>query len=91
MPRIHTLCISCGAITPRSPCAECRRMRRRQYGSAWQVARLRVLERDGYVCRYCGGPANEVDHVAPLSRGGTIDERNLVAACKRCNSGKRDR
>ncbi|UNX53481.1 HNH endonuclease [Georgenia sp. TF02-10] len=43
------------------------------------------------VCAYCGHPfATEVDHVVPLSRGGTYDRDNLVAACKRCNAEKLD-
>lgn len=50
-----------------------------------------VLKRDGFTCRYCGGPARAVDHVTPRSKGGTDDPFNLVAACGSCNSGKRDR
>ena len=30
----------------------------------------------------------EVDHVIPLSRGGTNDEANLVTACANCNRTK---
>lgn len=55
----------------------------------WKRVRLRVLERDNWTCRYCGGPATTVDHVDPVVRGGDpFDERNLVAACKSCNSRK---
>lgn len=42
------------------------------------------------VCRYCGdqlGPF-EVDHVRPLSRGGTNDRENLSCACVSCNTQK---
>lgn len=42
-------------------------------------------------CVYCAGPAAEVDHVRPLSRGGIEHDANLVPACKSCNSGKKDR
>lgn len=42
-------------------------------------------------CVYCGTPATSVDHVRPLARGGLEIEANLVPACDRCNSGKRDR
>lgn len=41
-------------------------------------------------CRYCMdllGPF-EVDHVRPLSRGGTNDSSNLVCACVSCNTQK---
>jgi len=62
-------------------------------GSAekWTAIRVRILERDDYVCAYCGRKARAVDHVIPLSRGGLTDARNLVACCKRCNSQKKDR
>lgn len=56
--------------------------------------RFRVLERDGFRCRYCGAAATdefvrlEVDHVLPLARGGKDNESNLVAACRNCNLGK---
>lgn len=57
-----------------------------RYGAAWQRQRLLILQRDGHRCRYCGNPANQVDHVIPLCDGGPLlDARNLVAACKRCN------
>lgn len=41
-------------------------------------------------CRYCSdltGPF-EVDHVRPLSRGGTNDRENLACACVSCNTQK---
>ena len=55
--------------------------------------RFEVLKRDGFACQYCGQGAPHVvlhvDHVIPVSRGGTNDPDNLVAACESCNSGKR--
>lgn len=50
-----------------------------------------VLVRDGHTCQYCAGPAETVDHVVPRSRGGRHTWDNVVAACRRCNGGKRDR
>ncbi|MGN6814734.1 MAG: HNH endonuclease [Solirubrobacterales bacterium] len=47
-----------------------------------------VLHRDGWTCRYCGGEAMGVDHVAPRARGGPTTPANLVAACQRCNRTK---
>lgn len=32
--------------------------------------------------------SSEVDHVIPLDAGGTDDEENLQALCKRCHSRK---
>lgn len=55
-------------------------------------ARFEVLKRDAHTCQYCGEKAPDVtlhiDHVIPVSLGGTDDPGNLVAACKDCNLGK---
>lgn len=40
-------------------------------------------------CVYCGRPANTMDHVLAMSRGGTHSVDNIVPACKSCNSSKR--
>jgi len=43
----------------------------------------------GGKCAYCReNVATTVDHVHPLSAGGTNDPSNLVPACVRCNSSK---
>jgi 5-methylcytosine-specific restriction endonuclease McrA len=55
---------------------------------SWRTTSQRVLERDGYRCAYCHGYADTVDHIVPRAAGGTDDERNLVAACRKCNSRK---
>ena len=58
----------------------------RGYGWQWQKLRLLILQRDGYVCVYCGGHANSVDHIKPKIEGGGDDPTNLVASCVSCNS-----
>ncbi|WP_243837894.1 HNH endonuclease [Cumulibacter soli] len=55
------------------------------------VSRKGVLKRDSYRCAYCADRANTIDHVLPKSRGGGMTWTNLVAACLRCNSRKRNR
>lgn len=54
--------------------------------------RYEVFERDGYTCQYCGAKAPNVelhvDHIVPVSKGGTNDLSNLVTACAECNLGK---
>lgn len=44
-----------------------------------------------FVCVYCGGPFEHVDHVVPTTRGGTDDPTNLVPACTSCNTSKGDK
>lgn len=55
------------------------------------LSRRGVFLRDGQTCQYCGQPAENVDHVVPRSRGGAHEWENVVAACRRCNSRKKDR
>ena len=52
--------------------------------------RKNILERDGYVCQYCGKPGATVDHIKPRSRGGADSWTNCVCACSPCNRKKRD-
>lgn len=51
-----------------------------------------IWNRDGWQCFYCGvglGKDNvTVDHMTPLSRGGTWNKKNLVASCRDCNFSK---
>ncbi|MFW6116553.1 MAG: pentapeptide repeat-containing protein [bacterium] len=55
--------------------------------------RQAVLDRDDYICRYCGRRSQtmEVDHVIPVSQGGTSMLHNLVTACRDCNRKKAGR
>ena len=57
----------------------------------WKKIRRRILQRDGFCCFYCGMDANTIDHIIPVAKGGTDEDGNLVAACKRCNYSKKDR
>lgn len=54
--------------------------------------RFAVLKRCGFACAYCGSRPPlvvlHVDHVVPVSKGGTNAPENLVAACELCNQGK---
>lgn len=50
-----------------------------------------VLKRDKYICAFCAGKANTIDHVLPRSKGGKNSWTNTVAACSPCNNKKRDR
>lgn len=55
------------------------------------ISRRAVFARDGHRCQYCGGQAENIDHVTPRSRGGAHIWENVVAACHRCNALKEDR
>lgn len=50
----------------------------------WQKIRRRVLRRDGYLCYICRRnpdlyPADSVDHIVPVSQGGSDEDDNLAA------------
>ena len=48
-----------------------------------------VFERNAYRCVYCGGYKSLViDHILPVSLGGTNDLDNLQTLCHSCNSAK---
>ena len=56
-----------------------------------------LAERQDHCCAYCGNGITayrkkvnslDVDHVIPVSRGGSDDVENLAAACKPCNQLK---
>jgi 5-methylcytosine-specific restriction endonuclease McrA len=55
------------------------------------LTRRAVFARDNSECQYCGGKAENLDHIVPTSRGGKHQWLNVVAACIRCNSKKSDK
>lgn len=59
------------------------------------AVRMRVMKRDRFRCTYCGVPGTdaemEVDHIIPVSKGGSNHMSNLTTACRACNSKKSDR
>lgn len=55
----------------------------------WSKAGL--LRRDGHQCAYCDGHGSTVDHLHPVSRGGTSTWQNTVIACVACNTRKGSR
>jgi hypothetical protein len=51
-----------------------------------------LRERDGDGCVYCReADGTVVDHIVPISKGGTDDFDNLALACHACNCGKAGR
>lgn len=57
--------------------------------------RFEVFKRDSFTCQYCGSKAPDVilnvDHIHPVSKGGSADILNLITSCFSCNMGKKDR
>lgn len=57
--------------------------------------RFEVFKRDKFTCQYCGRMSPdvvlEVDHIKPVSKGGTNDIMNLITSCMECNRGKSNR
>lgn len=63
--------------------------------------RNEILERNGYTCQRCGAGAGDadpynpgrkirlhIDHIKPISQGGTDTKSNLRVLCSACNQGK---
>ncbi len=63
--------------------------------------RNEILERNGFTCQLCGaGPGDpdpfnpsrklklHIDHVVPISQGGSNDKDNLRVLCSACNQGR---
>jgi hypothetical protein len=58
--------------------------------------RYSILQRDEFKCKACGVTPNEgaklhVDHIHPVSLGGSDDPSNLQTLCSVCNIGKSNR
>ncbi len=60
-----------------------------------------ILERNGFTCQLCGAAAGDtdpfnparkvrlhIDHIIPISQGGTNDRNNLRTLCSACNQGR---
>ncbi len=68
---------------------------RPSYEDRWASRRIpdsvkaAVIVRDGGRCRDCHSAVNlQIDHIIPLSKGGSSEESNLQTLCRRCNRRK---
>lgn len=53
--------------------------------------RERLFAQAGGMCVYgCGRPADHLDHIHPISRGGSNAIINMAAACTPCGQSKGD-
>jgi 5-methylcytosine-specific restriction endonuclease McrA len=51
-------------------------------------SRTEIFAAYGGTCAYCGDPAEHLDHVVAISRGGADAAHNLLPACAPCNLSK---
>lgn len=76
-----------------------RRAARKRDAYVADVYRAEIYKRDGYRCQICGKrlamkqdvphpKAPTIDHIIPISRGGTHEPANVQAAHFGCNSAK---
>lgn len=77
-------------------------MKHRKSGTTLKYAYILAEEQGGWFCIYCGCELSpnrpggnrkrgyaEVDHLVPISKGGTDDLSNLALACVTCNTQKK--
>lgn len=69
--------------------------RKRARAQMTDKLRYMILRRDGFRCKICGRTAADgvklhVDHIIPVSKGGTTSPDNLRTLCDACNLGKSD-
>lgn len=79
-------------------CRECQRVKSLKPQSRQHIPkslRNKILLSSNGRCHYCERNIDldllEIDHKQPVSKGGTNEESNLVAACPPCNSAKKDK
>lgn len=55
------------------------------------LKKRRIWKRDYNICKYCKKFCEEdktIDHIIPVSKGGTNYDSNLVTCCQKCNTKK---
>ena len=78
-----------------------RNHRKRANGESETIGTVTLAKRRGYKCECCGikcvnptgnNLSNEItlDHIAPLSKGGSHTWDNVQLLCRKCNTFKRD-
>ena len=85
----EAICANCGCSAFTKKQEEGKKIRT---SSVNPKLRFEVFKRDNFTCQYCGEKPPEVtlevDHLIPVSKGGTDDQKNLITSCIECNRGK---
>ncbi|MFE4513777.1 HNH endonuclease [Kitasatospora sp. NPDC056783] len=100
VPRAKSICLKSGCTSPtvRDGRCEVHQVRRAwdrvsprnaSRPSDWASRRSRALARDRFTCQRCGARQHlEVDHLIPVSRGGSWEADNLWTLCRDCHRHK---
>ncbi|WP_254510412.1 HNH endonuclease [Anatilimnocola floriformis] len=79
---------------PSDPPKETKAKKLSQGPSARRKRKRERMMRQHPYCTYCGLKLNNenstLDHIRPISRGGTNHDDNLVLSCRKCNAEKGD-
>ncbi len=68
------------------------KVRRSQFEKNREQITLALIERDGYECKQCKTQNDlTIDHILPISKGGSDQLENLRFLCRTCNSKKGDK
>lgn len=89
LPHAQGLCVNHYVILVSQPFR--RALKRAASGSASKEAQLARVAYYGFRCYLCGGRWEAIDHVKPLSKGGSGWPSNLRPICQSCNSRKGSR
>ena len=55
------------------------------------ILKWKIFRRDNFTCQKCGSQDTlELDHIIPVSKGGSNKKDNLQTLCFSCNRKKRD-
>lgn len=65
------------------------------HDKAYRILKNELIRKFGNVCWYCGlelelGVEAHIDHILPVSHGGTNEIDNLALSCEFCNRAKLD-
>jgi 5-methylcytosine-specific restriction enzyme A len=77
------------ATYDRQRARERRSRRAERVGPGWHDVRRMVLLEEPE-CRVCGAPSTQVDHIIPVSQGGSSQRDNLQGLCAPCHKAKSD-